>query len=656
MSYKLFLAIVFFTCLSNSVLAAEQSAEELEQILVTASRTPVPVNQIGSSFTVIDADQLINRQVAALAEILRGVPGFAVSRSGVMGSATQIRVRGAEANQVLVFIDGIEANDLAQGSEFNFAHLLTTEVDRVEIIRGPQSALWGSDALSGVINITSKRGAGPAKFSGFLEGGSFDTVQGGGTVSGGGVNYNYNLGGTIIDSEGTNISRQGNEDDGYDNTSLSLSGGYTPVENLTLSIAGRYTNATNEYDDIDFFITGLPTDANNKSDTEQFYGRAQAKVTLLEKQWEHIFGTAITSTDNENFTGGIISDSNKGKKYRFDYQTNYFLETPDLLQASHTFTLAVDYEKEEFTQRGEATFFGDPNQDLETDATSIVGEYRINLLEDLSLSGSVRHDDNSDFRDATTFRITAAYLLPQTLTLLHANYGTGVKNPSFTERFGFFSTSPTPFLGNAGLRPEESRGWEIGIDQPLLDDRAHLGVTYFNERLQDEINGFVFDPGIGAFGGFTAENVNGESTRDGVEVTASIELQTGLRLQGAYTWTDATQPDAANIQLQEVRRPRHAGNVNLDYSFLDNRAGLNLNVNFTGEQLDDFFPPWPLPTQRVSLSGFTLISLTGRYKLTDKVSLYGRVENLLNEDYEEVYGFQTPGVGVFGGFRIALQP
>lgn len=656
MSYKIISLFTFFTCIANHAPAAENTEQNLEEILVTASRTPVPVNQIGSSFTLINADQLRNRQTASLSEILRNVPGFAVSRSGVMGSTTQIRVRGAEANQVLVFIDGIEANDPAQGSEFNFAHLLTSEVDRVEVIRGPQSALWGSDALAGVINITTKRGSGPAKFTAFLEGGSFDTVQGGGNVSGSGKRYNYNLGAAVIDSGGTNISRRGNENDGYANSTINFSGNYQATGNLDLSIAGRYTNATNDYDDIDFINTGLPVDADNHTDTEQFYGRAQAKLSLLDKHWEHIAGAAITSTDNKNYTAGSWSDGTAGKKYRVNYQTSYYLDTPDMLDASHTFTLAVDYEREEYTQRGTATFFGDPNQDLATDATSIVGEYRVNLLEDLSLSGSVRHDYNSDFRDSTTFRVTAAYQLPQTSTLLHANYGTGVKNPSFTERFGFYATSATPFAGNANLRPEQSRGWEIGFTQPLLDGRADIGAAYFNERLQDEINGFVFDPSVGAFGGFTAKNVNGTSYRDGVEVNASIEITKGLSLQGAYTYTDATQPDAANNQQQEVRRPRHIASLNLDYAFLNNRAGVNLNINYTGKQLDDYFPPYPQPARRVTLSSFTLVNLTGRYKLNEHYNFYGRVENLLDEDYEEVYGFHTPGIAVYGGVRIAFQP
>ncbi|MCZ6525485.1 MAG: TonB-dependent receptor plug domain-containing protein, partial [Gammaproteobacteria bacterium] len=445
---------IIISIIPGLALSADDS-EDLETIIVTASRTPVSTDQIGSSFTIIDADQLSNRQIAPLSEVLRGVPGFSVSRSGVLGSFTQIRVRGAEANQVLVFIDGVEANDLAQGGAFDFAHLLTSEIERIEIIRGPQSALWGSDALSGVINVTSKRGTGPVTFSGFLEGGSFGTKRGGGNISGSGEKYHFNLGGSIIDSDGENISRQGDEDDGYKNTSLSFSGGYEPTENLSLSVAGRHTDSTKQFDDVDF-VTGLQIDADKETDAVQDYGRIQLKLSLFNGQWDHILGSSITSTDNENFSAGIATSSTEGKKYKFDYQTNFFLETSDSLNASHTFTFAIDHEKEEFTQRGTASFFGDPNQDLELDTTSLIGEYRITIADNLSLSGSIRNDNNSDFDDATTYRATAAYLFSETGTRLHSSYGTGVKNPGFTERFGFFTSETSTFVGNPNLKPEES--------------------------------------------------------------------------------------------------------------------------------------------------------------------------------------------------------
>ena len=649
---NIFFLFIIISIIPGLALSADNS-EDLEIMLVTASRTPVSTNHIGSSFTVIDARQLKNRQMVSISEILRDVPGFSVSRNGVLGSSTQIRVRGSEANQVLVFIDGIEVNDLAQGGEFNFAHLLTSDIERIEVIRGPQSALWGSDALAGVINITSKRGAGPVSFSGFVEGGSFGTSRGGVNISGSGENYHFNLAGSIIDSDGENISRQGDEDDGYKNTSLSFSWGYESTENLSLSAAWRHTDATNQFDS-ESFVTGLPTDADNKTDTVQNYGRIQAKLSLFNGQWEHILGSSITSTDNENFSAGIATSSTEGKKYKFDYQTNFFLETPGPLNAFHTFTFAIDHEKEEFTQRGTASFFGDPNQDLELDTTSLVGEYRITIAENLSLSGSIRHDNNSDFDNAMTHRVTAAYLFPETGTRLHSSYGTGVKNPGFTERFGFFTSQTSTFVGNPDLKPEQSKGWDIGIEQSLFDDKVTIGLIYFNEELKDEINGFFFDPVTFIS---TAVNRDGVSERQGLELSGQASLSDGLTLSANYTYLDATFPDAiTGIQVTEIRRAEHMFNANLNYGFLDNKANINLNINYNGEQDDFFFQP-PFFTQvRVTLDSFTLVSLSGSYQINQHISLYGRIENLLDEEYEEVFGFQTLGIGVFAGVRFALQP
>ncbi|MFQ5660642.1 MAG: TonB-dependent receptor plug domain-containing protein [Gammaproteobacteria bacterium] len=648
----LFILSAVFSITPATAVSAE-NRNDLETLIVTASRTPLPASQIGSSFTVIRDEQLRDRQVAPVSEVLRDVPGFAVSRSGVLGSATQIRVRGAEANQVLVLIDGVEANDPAQGGEFNFANLLTSEIERIEVIRGPQSALWGSDALAGVINIISKRGQGALTVSGFSEGGSFGTTNSGGTLSGGGENYHFNVSGSYLKSSGSNISRQGNEDEGYENGTVSFNGGVTLFGGLSLELSGRHTDATNQFDDIDFFVTGLPMDTNNETETNQDYGKVQAKLTLFDGLWQHILAAAITSTDNDNFADGLAGSSTGGEKYKYDYQTNLFFDTSLFTAASHTLTLAVDYEKEDFTQRGQAGFFGDPNQDRDISTTGLVAEYRMVLWDQLSLSGSVRHDNNSDFANTTTYRATGAYTVKALGSRLHGSYGSGSKNPTFTERFGFFATSLTPFVGKAGLKPEKSHGWEIGIDQQILNERAQLGVTYFNEKLRDEINGFVFD---GTLGAFTAANVNGASKRQGVEVAGELALLDNLHLSGSYTYVDATQPDVTGRQVREVRRPMHTASVNLGYRFFHDRAKLNLNINYTGPQQDDFFPPFPKPVQRVTLDDYTLVDLAGSYQVTEHISLYGRIENLLDDNYEDVFGFQTPGIAGFAGIRFTFQP
>ncbi|MGH8579071.1 MAG: TonB-dependent receptor [Gammaproteobacteria bacterium] len=326
-----------------------------------------------------------------------------------------------------------------------------------------------------------------------------------------------------------------------------------------------------------------------------------------------------------------------------------------MADATHTLTFAFEREREEFVQRGIPSFFGDPNQDQDTTNIGYVGEYRLGVWDQVFLSGAVRHDDNDAFEDATTYRATAAYIHPSWSTKLHGSYGTGVKNPSFTERFGFTPESSGNFFGNPKLEPEKSEGWEIGIEQPLFQGRLTAGATYFDEQLEDEINGFFFDPTLGGpFGGFTAVNMDGESERRGVELILAALVSEGLSLKGAYTYTDSTQPDEmTGRDVREIRRPEHVASLAANYRFLADRANINLTVEYTGEQIDNDFST--VPATRVTLDDYTLVNLTVSYALHEKARVFGRVENLLDEDYQDVFGFETPGIGGFLGLEVGLD-
>jgi vitamin B12 transporter len=625
----------------------------METVIVSASRIPVQSHEVGSAVTVIGREELERRQLAPLSEVLRDVPGLAVSRSGVLGSFTQIRVRGAEAAQVMVLIDGVEANDIAQGSAFNFAHLLAADVEQVEVVRGPQSSLWGSDALAGVISIRTRRGDGAPSLSGFAEGGSFGTGYGGGSVSAGGDRWHFHGGGSWLESRGSDVSRGPGERDGYSNATLTASAGSEVTKHLSFEISVRHVDTRSEFDgaidfDPDSPQAGLPVDSDDRTESRQTYAGAKARLRLLEGRWLHSLAGGFTGSDNDNFSGGIDAGRSRGRKYKLDYQTSLFLDTPQFGNASHSVTFAMDYEFEDFAQRGTATPFGDPNQDLDMESTGLVAEYRVSFGERLFLSAGGRHDDNSDFRDDATWRVTGSWLLPESGTRLRGSYGTGSKNPTFTDRFGFFAGTPF-FVGNPRLKPQRSEGWEAGLDQEFADRRLRFEFTYFRHRLHDEIDGFFFDPALNAF---TARNVDGTSRRQGIEISAAVSLSPGLEAHGSYTWLDATEPDAGGRQVREARRPRHSGSANLNYAFVGGRGNLNLNVNHTGAQQDVFFPPPFFIQRRLVLEGFTLVSLAGSWMLTDRVALYGRVENLLDERYEEVLGYRGPGIGAWAGVRI----
>lgn len=648
------LKITFLSLLSASLLlpASPTCAEKihnLKDMLVTASRTPLSVQQSGASYTIIDAEQIRQRQAVHVSDLLREVPGIAVSRSGGIGAQTQIRLRGAEADQTLVLIDGIEANDPAQGSGFDFAHLLTSDIDRIEIIRGPQSALWGSDAMGGVINIITREADSGSQLTGLLEGGSFGTAHGAVGVSERGERHHVSINGNFVRSNGTNVAEQGDEDDGYRNATLNLKAGLNPLDNLELSLVARHTVAEKQFDPAPF-PAFVPADGDRESDTAQTSGLAQAKLDLFSGVWQHIVSAAFTGTDNTNFADGIEDTSTQGKKLKFSYQSNVFFETPVLADASHTLTFAFENENEDFKQRGQPGFFGDPNQDQEFTTNSFIGEYRLGLWERLFISVSVRHDANDLFDDATTYRGSLSYKLSQTGTILRGAYGTAVKNPSFTDRFGF---TPDTFFGNPNIKPEESRGWEIGLDQRLLGDRILISLTLFRERLEDEINGFFFDPSLGVFGGFTAVNINGNSEREGVEFALQADVTDNLFINGSYTYVDSTQDDGTGRQIREIRRPEHVASLNANYRFLADKGNINLGIDYTGEQNDSDFSTFPATP--VTLDDYVLVNLTTEYALSRGFTLFGRFENLLDEDYRDVFGFDTPGIAGYAGVRVNLD-
>ena len=630
---KYFLIVLAGLCLAANA-DAHVDKDALETITVTASRTPLKVGDAGSSISIIGKEQIQRRNATNLTDLLREIPGMAVSQQGSLGAITQVRVRGAEANQVLVLIDGVEANDLSQGSEFNFSHLMASQIERIEIVRGPQSAIWGSDALSAVVNIITRPGNFiDTQFSGYAEGGSFDTVRTGFGIQHGTDRNQVKLAIDYLNTDGTNISRLGNEDDGYKNTTLNLTGTYHAADNIVLSYLLRNTQSTTNFDDIDFFTTGLPTDADFITESSQTYAGLSLAYDL--EKLSHTLSFSRTVTENITRTTSPVDDKSRGDKGQVRYQANLVLD-------HHIITGMLEYEQEDYEQRGAASFFGDPNKNLDTDTKSIALEYRYDGdLVDLSLSG--RHDSNSEFDDATAWRATAAWHLTVESTTLFASVGESVKNPTFTERFGFFDT----FTGNPDLQPEESFSWELGLRQSLMNKRLALTATWFRADLENEINGFVFDFSSGAF---TAANAEGESNREGIELGLNYNATERFGVAASYTHLDATQTDIAGNDITEVRRPDNSGSISANYAF--DHANLNVAIIYTGAQEDDFFPPFPPFQERVSLHGFTLVNISGTYRLNDNVELTLRLENTLDDDYEEVFGYSSPGFSAHGGVRV----
>ena len=611
---------------------SERKNKQLETIVVRAAREPIELKRLGSAVTVLDSSYLQQRQLASVADILRAVPGVAVSRNGPFGAQTQLRLRGSEANQALVFIDGVIANDPAQGSQFDFAHLLNHDLSSIEVIRGPQSALWGSDAVAGVININTRRGEPGARGSVFVEGGSNSYARLGAAGAYGNERVTANLALDRLTTDGENVARSGSEDDGYENSTINGRLLVQATDALRLEANLRYTRATTDFDGTDF-STGLPTDRNNETDVERVYGRLAAVYDSFDGAWRHRFEVNVTDTDNATTSENAFAPSGFDNAEADARALRYVYQSQFALNEHHGIIVALERREENFQQRGPVGF-GDPNRNEHLTATSVIAEYSGQPLDALSVQASLRRDDNNAFDDATTGRVSAAWQLDERGTRLRAAWGTGTKNPTFSERFGFF----TDFIGNPELQPEESRGWEFGADV-TLSPGARISATWFDESLFDEINGFVFDP---LTGGFTAANQSGASQRNGLELEGRWRIADTLRLRAAYTWLDATERAPNLERAEEIRRAEHIGNLQIAWE-PGTALSLAINVDYNGEQDDFFFPPVPPFQERVTLDDYTLVTLTGRYRFTDALTVHGRIENALDDSYEEVFGFAAPG-------------
>ena len=617
--------------------ARNEVAETTENILVTASRSPLTTSDIGSSATIITREEIERRQARYVTDILRSVPGIAVSHSGAIGSQTQVRMRGAEANHVLVLIDGVRANDPASGDEFRWELLSTSNVERIEIVRGPQSSLWGSDALAGVVHIITRSGGNQPKFGVFVESGSHNTLNGGFHAGAGGESWWLGFGLESLDTDGTNVSRSGDEQDGADMTTASLSGQYRPSSNLSLDVGLRAVDAHSEFDPVDFFVTGLPVDGNVATDSQQTSAHAGALLTTFAGRVLHHLNANYFDANNKNLVDGDRDSVTTSERTTLAYQS-------DVQIGENLLSLALEHERTRFEQRGEIGF-GDPNQRQKMTVDSVIADYQGKSVDRLTWLLSGRYDNNSDFDNALTGRLSLVYEINDA-TRLRSNIGTGQKSPTFTERFGYY---PGQFFGNPDLKPEKSTSFEIGFERSLLDDALEMQVTVFKQNLEDEINGFVFDPDTFLF---TADNMDGDSSRKGVEFSAMINATEGLAFAVSYTFTDASESPEDGSNVTELRRPEHVGSVSANYHFLDERADITLVADYGGSRSDIFYPPFPEPSEIKSLDSYWLLDLTANYGIMSNTNIYVRATNLLDEDYEQVYGYRTAGRAAYLGFRV----
>jgi vitamin B12 transporter len=621
---------------------AEMTTETVDDVVVTATRTSGNLELVGgTSVTVITAEEIEASHLTTVAEILQTVPGLQMSNAGGMGAASKVFIRGADSKNTLLLIDGIVANDptdVNRGADFS--NILLDNVERIEVVKGAMSVLYGSNATAGVINIITRSGSQGVHGYAGVEAGTYNTKKFSGGLNGSVGEHDFSLAISRLTSQGYSLANADNnaiphagntsEDDAWENTTFS--GKFTaqlcPAASLTGVI--RYTAAEMELDDwgsgyagdrfdYDFMTyasTANPTgEKENSLETRRLFTRINLHTLMFD-------GKVVSDLDykfSRQERDAYDNDDNDSYDYLGKTDELSWQATWQMVEANRL-TVGVGY----FNEDAEGAYF--EAQDAEIISLWLQDQY---TLGGLDLIVGLRHDEHDRFGGKTTWRIAPAYQIRATGTTLRASYATGFRAPSLYELYSYY--------GNEELDPEKSRSFELGVDQVLLNDQLMLGVTWFKTRFEDRID-FVYP------GGYV--QLNGESKTQGVEVGVTLFAKQPLSCRVDYTYLDTQDPDGARMERRPLNKV-HAGlrynqgafGCNIDGYWVDEREAVSSAIDENG-------------TAVTSLDDYFLVNLAADYEVNDFLTLYGRVDNLFDEHYEEAWSYATAGQSFYLGGKV----
>ncbi|MAN74706.1 MAG: TonB-dependent receptor [Henriciella sp.] len=613
MSYKTALLSAAAIAVAAPAFAQISETEEnrLGPVVVEGSRLDQTATEVGSSVSIISEEDLEQLNLDFALDAVATAPGVTINQNGAFGGSASVRIRGASSGQTLVLIDGVPVGDpsTTDGS-FNFAYLDTANIERIEILKGPQSTLWGSDAIGGVVSLTTKQPEPGFGGSAFAEYGSFNTLRGGASVEGANDTGDFRLSATGISTDGISKADEDNgntEDDAYDSTTLSAKGGLNLPNKARLEATVLYNDAESEYDSYSGGAQGNVADGDEVTQNETLSGNVSLELPLLDDRFENLFLVGYSDITRENFTDGAQSYFAEGDRTLYRYQGTFNINDMN--------TLSFGAEREETTANDE---------DAALD--SLFALYELKPVESLTLTAGVRNDDDNRFGSETTARVAAAWN-PTDQVTVRSSWGQGFKAPSLYQ-----TTYICTFCGltepNRDLKPETSEAFDIGVDWRSSDGRVEAGVTYFDQDTENLID-FSYTAGY--------DNIAQVESK-GVELFAGYVLTDWLSVNGNYTYIDAEDGDGNEL----TRLPEHSGNVSLSVDPDGPFSGAVL-VRYNGDEAN---------TNGTTLDGWTRVDLTGRYALNESVELYGRVENLFDEDYQQILGYGTPGLSGSVGLRL----
>lgn len=623
-------ATVALLSLDISAVHADDSSPEpvlLSPVVITATRLPTSAEEVASSVTVITSQEIDSKQERTLPDVLKDVPGLNVVQTGGPGGQTSLFMRGTNSNHTKVLIDGIDVSDpTTPNGAFDFAHLLTSDIDRVEVLRGPQSGLYGSDAIGGVVNIITKKGTGPAQFTGSLEGGSFDTFNQTGGVSGSTDRYNYALDVAHFRSGATPVTPlnllppgEKRNDDTYDNKTISTKLGAKLADNFDIGFVVRYVDTTLQFTGENFNVfPAVPDSTRSESDTQQLFTRGTAHLMLFNGVFDQTVGVGYTDYDRHDLSPDTVTTRNRGDRVKVDWQGNIKLAESEIL------TVGAEHQLDEIVE-----------SPVSARMTNNAGFFQLQsgLGERLFDTVSLRYDNNDHFGGEATYRIAPAFLIPQIGTKIKGSVGTGFKAPSLNELFVSFPSFG--FFANPKLKPETSFGYDVGFEQSVMEHRILFGATYFHNDISDLITTNA--------AGTSFDNVS-KATTYGVESFVLYQPLDTVEFRADYTYTIATDEI---LHEELLRRPKNKAALGVSWQAAH-------DLSFSGTIL--YVGPWidgnrDFSIPRLKAGGYTTFNLAATYDVTSKVSVFARVNNLFDRRYQDPVGFQQPGLGIFGGLQ-----
>ncbi len=622
-------------------IAGSTAANADADVVVVANRSAIALDKVGVATTVLTLPQLQADQALVVSDVLAREPGVSVARNGGVGEPTSFFIRGAESDQTLVMIDGVRLDDpSAPGGGFDFGNLLVGDISRIEVLRGPQSTLYGSQAIGGVVNIVTAAPTRPLQGDAQVEGGTYDTLYGKASLGGKDGAWTWQVAANYYSTVGVSAFDQrlgGEEPDGYHNVGVTTRLGYEIAPDISLDLRGIYLQARSKFDGFDSGVFG---DDDEWGSTRESIAYAGVNFGLFDDRLKNRIAAQYTLTQRDNYDAldAPITKTfdGRGTNSRFEYEGTY------AIAQGWTGVFGAESTRESITTSSPAFDVpGTPPTKAYDTINSGYGQLQAEPIHGLNLTAGVRYDEHSTFGGHAVGQASAAWSPNDGQTILRTSWGQGFKAPTVYELFSAY--------GNTDLKPEQANGWDAGIEQKFWSGRADLQLTYFNRTTTDLIE-FVDCVSITAphcangFGFY--DNVN-KAEAQGIELTGSIRPLHGLDLTANYTYLDdRNRSPGADFNNVLARRPANTANLTATYVW-PVKLSTAVAVRYAGKSYDD-------DDNTLLLKSYTLVDLRASYPLGHGLEAYGRIENLFNKAYETAYQYGSLRRGYYGGLRVSF--